>query len=83
MIYWVIFGREKGEVLRLEGDVLEQYVARSLEEVEERVLEDMRKEGWPFAVVFTMNPEPVKLSLLSLEDETVKALGNLGAWVGV
>jgi len=81
MIYFVIFGLSEEEVMRLEGVALTQYIAKSLEEAEQKALEEMRQERLPYAVIFVETPEPVKLSLLSLDDEAVKALGNLGAWV--
>ena len=81
MIYFVIFGLSEEEVIRLEGVALTQYIAKSLEEAEQKALEEMRQERLPYAVIFVETPEPVKLSLLSLDDEAVKALGNLGAWV--
>ena len=81
MIYHVLFGSSEEELLRFEGSGLKTIIAGSLKEAEERALEEMRKRKAPFALIFIETPEPVKLSLLSLEDETVKALGNLGAWL--
>ena len=81
MIYHVLFGSSEEELLRFEGSGLKTIIAGSLKEAEERALEEMRKRKAPFALIFIETPEPVKLSLLSLEDETVKALGNLGAWI--
>ena len=81
MIYQVLFGESEEELLQFKGSGLKTIIAGSLKEAEERALEEMKKRKAPFALIFIETPEPVKLSLLSLEDETVKALGNLGAWL--
>ena len=81
MIYHILFGESEAKLLNLEGSGLKTIIAGSLREAEGKALEEMRKRKAPFALIFIETPEPVKLSLLSLEDETVKALGNLGAWL--
>ncbi len=81
MIYHILFGESEAKLLNLEGSGLKTIIAGSLKEAEERALEEMKKRKAPFALIFVETPEPVKLSLLSLKDETVKALGNLGAWL--
>ena len=74
MIYYIIFGRDAREVMDLEGDALGIYLEESLKKAEERALREMSEYGWPFASIFVLNPEPVRLSFLSLEEETIKAL---------
>ena len=81
MIYQVLFGSSEEELLQLRGSRLKTSLAGSRKEAEERALEEMRWRKAPFALIFIETPDLVKLSLLSLEDETVKALENLGAWI--
>ena len=81
MLYLTLFGSSEEELLRFEGRELKTIIAGSLKEAESKVLDEMKKRKVPFALIFIETPEPVKLSLLSLETETVKALWNLGAWI--
>ena len=81
MIYHILFGESEAKLLNLEGSGLKTIIAGSLKEAEGKALDEMKRRKAPFALIFIETPEPVKLSLLSLEDETVKALGNLGAWL--
>ena len=81
MIYHILFGSSEEELLQLKGSGLRTIIAGSLKEAEGKALDEMKRRKAPFALIFIETPEPVKLSLLSLEDETVKALGNLGAWL--
>ena len=76
MIYYVVFGRDRREVMNLEGDALGIYLEPDLEHAESKALEEMGEYGWPFASIFILNPVPVRLSFLSLEDEVAKILGR-------
>ncbi len=81
MIYHILFGESEEELIQLKGSELKTIIAGSLREAEGKALDEMKRKNAPFALIFIETPEPVKLSLLSLETETVKALGNLGAWI--
>lgn len=76
MMYYAVLGEYERRVMNFEGWELITYNERNLEDVERRVLRDMRERGAPFAVIFIFDSVPVRLSFLSLEEETVKALGR-------
>lgn len=78
MIYNFLFSDYKERLERFSGEAIGQVIAKDFEEAKEFAIESMRNDGFKFCLIFVfVGGEPVKLTIVSLEDEILKDLNEM------